>query len=99
MIYIVSYLQTNLEELETKKGKEKFRKLRNLDKKNVAKKMLQEAKEKLIENGIEISRIKTLDGGYVDDWRKLEIWFVPKGGEIPKPKPDYFPKKNIYKKK
>jgi hypothetical protein len=55
--------------------------------------MLLNAKTKFIKNGINPAQIETINGGYVDDKRRLEFWFVPKGGEIPKPKPDYFPKR------
>jgi hypothetical protein len=35
-----------------------------------------------------------IEGGYVNgSERESEFRFVPKGGEIPKPKPDHFPKK------
>jgi hypothetical protein len=95
-IHIIAYLQTNLDELETEneKGEVRVKRIRNLDRKNFARKMLGDTKKELSRNGIKSSQIKTISGGYVDDFRRSEIWFVPKGGEIPKPKPDYFPKKN-----
>ena len=56
-------------------------------------KILKEQKNALIKSGISSSKITTINGGYKDSTRNVEIWFVPKGGEIPKPTPDYFPKK------
>lgn len=93
-IYIIVYLGTNLERgyYDEKKG-EVEKKIRKLDKKSIAKKLIQNTTKEFVKNGINSSQIKTIEGGYVDDKRKLEFWFVPKGGEIPKPKPDYFPKK------
>lgn len=64
-----------------------------------ADKILKESKKFLSTNGIEDSRIITTNGGYNKNYRRIDIWFVPKGGEIPKPKPDYFPKKKRQKKK
>ena len=94
-IYIVVYLGTNLEQgyYDEKKGYIE-KEIRNLDKKSLAKKLIQNAKKEFVKNGINPSQIETIEGGYVDDKRKLEFWFVPKGGEIPKPQPNYFPKKN-----
>lgn len=47
--------------------------------------------------GIDYSKIITINGGY-REWQALELWIVPKGGEIPKPKPETFPKKRRSKK-
>lgn len=91
-VYLIGYLQTNFEtDLENKTTS---RKTSLLDKKSLAAKMLQSAKANLLKNGFSASQIVTINGGYVDgNGRRLEIWFVPEGGEIPKPKPDYIPKK------
>ncbi len=95
-IYIVVYLGTNREEnYQDTNGKVK----RKLDKKSLARKLLLNARREFVKNDINPSRIETIRGGYVDDKRKLEFWFVPKGGEIPRSKPDYFPKKKRQKKK
>lgn len=40
--------------------------------------------------GIQKDRIVMINGGF-REWRRIELWIVPKGGEIPKPKPDFFP--------
>lgn len=63
------------------------------DSRAYAQNFLKEAKEFLSSRKVENSRIDTNNGGFRKKIRKVEIWFVPKGGEIPKPKPDYFPKK------
>ena len=82
-IYILAYLGTNLEyDFDSENDGEP--KKRTLDKKSLAKKMLLIAKNELIKNGISSAQIITDYGGYVDDKRRLEFWFVPKGGEIPK---------------
>jgi len=93
-IYIIAYLGTNLEHeyYDKKKGFVK-KEIRKLDRKSLAKRLIQNAKNEFFKNGIKSSQIETIEGGYVDNKRRLEFWFVPKGGEIPKPKPDYFPKK------
>lgn len=57
-------------------------------------KFLKQAKTELIKNGIDEKRIISFKGGYKFG-RRIELWFVPKDGEIPKPKPDYFPKKKL----
>ena len=93
-IYIVVYLGTNLAQgyYDEKRGYiEKT--IRNLDKKSLAKKLLQNAKDEFVKNGIKPSQIESVEGGYVDSVKRLEFYLVPKGGENPKPKPDYFPKK------
>lgn len=89
-VYVVSYLQAALEKDDNGKIKKK-----KIDKKSLAPKMLQAAKNELIKNSFDTSQIELIDGGYVggDGKRKLEFWFVPKNGEIPTPKPDYFSKK------
>ncbi len=97
-IYVIVYLGTNLEEYENVNGKLIEKKIRRLDRKSFAKKMLLNAKNELIRNDIKPSQIETVDGGYIDDKRRLEFWFVPKGSEVPKAKPNYFPKNKRSKK-
>lgn len=93
-IYIVVYLGTNKEVTEEQQSDTSIEKIkRKPDNLPIAKKLMNNARNELIKNGIKSSQIKTVNGGYVDSRRKLEFWFVPQGGEIPKPKPDYFPKK------
>jgi len=46
---------------------------------------------------IDKSRIITINGGY-RKWQEIELWIVPNCGEIPKPKPNAFPKKRRSKK-
>lgn len=60
---------------------------------SLADKILNDAKQMLSKNKIEDSRIMT-SKGKTEAFRGVDIWFVPKGGEIPKPKPNSFPKKN-----
>ena len=91
-VYIIAYLQTNFEIDEN--GKTITKKTSGLDKKWFAKSMTQAARTELIKNGFLPSQIVTIDGGYINgNERRLEFWFVPKGGEIPKPQPDYIPRK------
>jgi hypothetical protein len=93
-LYIIAYLQTNFEEDEN--GKTIVGKSSRLDKKSFAQKMFRAARKELIKKGFAASQIVTIDGGYVNgNERRLEFWFVPKGGEIPKLKPDYVPKKRF----
>jgi hypothetical protein len=92
-LYLIAYLRTNFEEDES--GKIIVGKSGSLDKKTYANKMFRAARKELIKNGFSASQIVALNGGYVNgNGRRLEFWFVPQGGEIPKPKPDYIPKKN-----
>ncbi len=60
--------------------------------------MILNAKKELIKNGIKSSQIETIKSGYSNGKRRLEFWLVPKGGEIPKLKSNYFPKKECQKK-
>ena len=92
-VYIIAYTLTNFEKDYTT-GKVISKRTKGLDKKYIAKKMLRLARTKLFKKGVSPSQIITIDGGYINkSQRRLEFWFVPKGGAIPKPKPDYFPKK------
>jgi hypothetical protein len=94
-IYILVYLGTNKEEIhEDKNGTSTEKTIRNSDKKSLAKEMFLNAKKELIKNGVKPLQIEKVNGGYIDGKRELQFWFVPKGGESPKPKPDYFPKKS-----
>jgi len=97
-VYIIAYLNANFESIEN--GEFVTKKVPALDRKSYAKRMIRAAKKELIKNGFSASQIVKIDGGYMKgDARRLEFWFVPKGGEIPKPKPNYFPKKKRSKKK
>lgn len=88
-VYLVSYLQTDFD------GNLTSRNASRRDKKSLASKMLQSARQTLLNKGFPPSQIVTVNGGYVNGHnRRLEIWFVPDGGAIPKPKLDYVPKKN-----
>lgn len=89
-IYLVSYLQVSYETNDDGKIIKK-----NVDKKSLAGKMRQTVKDGMVKIGFDATRIEFVEGGYKtgDYERRMEIWFVPKNGEIPKPKPDYFPKK------
>jgi hypothetical protein len=94
-IYLVGYLGTNFFESAkpNSKGEYKKRENRNLDKSQKLTRSFRQVETELIKNGINKSRIVKINGGYRDSVLKIEFWFVPKGGEIPKPKPDYIPKK------
>ena len=84
--YIISYNGTNIHWINNKT-------IRILDSISLGQATAKAAKSILVENGIEDARITIVYGGYKDSTRNIELWFVPKGGEIPKPKPNYFPKK------
>jgi hypothetical protein len=91
-VYIIAYLQTNFK--TDYEGKIISRKISGLDKRFLSKRMIQAARNELIKNGFSPAQIVAIDGGYASpDGRRLEFWFVPKGGAIPNPKPDYIPKK------
>jgi hypothetical protein len=92
-VYIIAYLKTNFETDDN--GKIIAKKTGRLDKKSFAGKMLQAARKELLKNGFSPAQIVTTDGGYINDnERRLEFWFVPEGGAIPQPKPEYVPKKS-----
>jgi hypothetical protein len=84
--YLISYNGTNIHWVNNKT-------IRILDSSSLGRATAKNAKETLIQNGIDASKIITINGGYKDSNRNVELWFVPKDGEIPKPKPNYFPKK------
>lgn len=91
-IYVIAYLGANTEYYDDNETELKTFK-RNLDKKSIAKEILSNAKTEMIRNGINPKQIETIEGGYLDLKKKLEFWFVPEGGDIPTPKPDYVPNK------
>lgn len=90
-VYLISYLGKSTESIETKdeNGKLKFDQIETPDTKEQGKKILNNIQGILERNGIKSSKIKTIEGGYQNEQRYVEIWFVPKSGEIPMPKPDY----------
>lgn len=91
-VYTIAYTKTNFKTDEN--GNVIVRNPRRLDKKSYAQNMLRAARQELIKNGFSAARIVAINGGYVNDLaRRLEFWFVPAGGMIPEPKPDYIPKK------
>ena len=93
-IYVIAYLGTNPEyNYEDINEESVDNTIRKLDKKSLAKKMFLCAKKEFAKYGIKPTQIELIEGGYIDGKRELEFWFVPKGGEIPKPKPNYFPKR------
>ena len=92
-VYVIAYRKTNFETDDS--GKVTSKRLKNLDPKSFADKMIRNARNNLIKDGIPAKQIVVVNGGFINSTeRELEFWFVPKGGEIPKPKPDYLPKKN-----
>ena len=90
--YIISYNGTNIHWINSKT-------IRILDSPALGRATAKGAKETLIQNGVNASRIVTVNGGYKDSTRNIELWIVPKDGAIPKLTPDYFPKKKRKKKR
>jgi hypothetical protein len=82
-IYLIGYMGTN--RFESARVK--------LDTPKALNKLFRQIVGEFVGNGIDASGIVKINGGYRDDQKSVEMWFVPKGGEIPKPTPDYFPKK------
>lgn len=95
--YLFVYLGTNV--YGRGYADKRIRQVRSLDSPNLLREMSRNAVKILTENGIDSSRIILKNGGFKDSTRNFELWIVPKGGEIPKPKPNYFPKKKRQKKK
>lgn len=100
-VYIIGYLGTNVYDIRKQDSKGEWQDIdiRNLDKPKLLNKMFREIETVFIQSGMDASRIVKVNGGYKDETRSVEFWFVPKGSEIPKPKPDYFSKKKLRKKK
>lgn len=94
-IVLVGYLGSNIyKDYESEINDDNdYPEIRKPDNPKLINKILKEQKKRLIKSGIHSSKISTINGGYVDGTRNVEIWFVPKDGEIPKSKPDYFPNK------
>lgn len=84
--YVIAYNGTNVWGYNNKT-------LRPLEKPGTATRTAVNAKKFLIESGIGATRIVAINGGYRDSNRNVELWFVPEGGTIPKPTPNYFPRK------
>lgn len=63
--------------------------VRKPDSQKLVQKTLRETKEKLLQNGIDESKIVAINGGYKDSTRSVELWIVPNGGKIPQPRPNY----------
>lgn len=88
-IYIITYLKT---EIVTDGNGKILAENKGFDKQSVSKRMIKVLRAELIKNGFSPSQIVMIEGGYVNgSERQSEFWFVPKGGAIPKPKPDYIP--------
>ncbi|MCA1625826.1 MAG: hypothetical protein LC768_16735 [Acidobacteria bacterium] len=94
-VYIIGYAGRFFESAGDESEKEV---VSGIDSIKVNDKALKQIKNAILRKGIIASRIIAVRGGYKDNHREVEFWFVPKGGEIPKPKPDYFPKKKRSKK-
>ena len=92
--YLLMYLSPSTATIVSisKSGKETVKPYSATDSPSLFGKFLKQAKTKLLKNGTDEKRIVSIKSGYKLG-RRMELWFVPKGGEIPKPKPDYFPKK------
>lgn len=94
-IYLIGYAGhfTISKEKQTKNGKWTTEEKTKADSKNIIDKLLKKEKARLEKMGIDSSKIFTIKGGYMEDQRSVKLFLVPKDGEIPKPEPDYFPKK------
>jgi hypothetical protein len=94
-IYLIGYLGANFSEdfEQNSRGEYEKKEYRNLDKPKMLAKTFREVETALIKTGSNQSGIVKINGGYQESTKNIEIWLVPQGGEIPKPKPDYFPKK------
>ena len=85
-------------------AEKEFCKYNPSDSTKLAKRVLKRERNYLIkQHKISPSKIIIINGGfnlgnYSGEARRLELWLVAKGSEIPKPKPDYFPKKRRSKK-
>lgn len=62
------------------------RRLTGLDKKRETHDFVRKAKKFLTTAGIDSSRVKIKIAGYRDPISTVQMWIVPEGGEIPKPK-------------
>lgn len=94
-IYLIGYLGTNpySEGKKNEKGEWEDVEIRKPDKPAQIKKMLREVESNYVKSGIIASKIVKIEGGYQEGTRNIKVYFVPKGGEIPKPQPNYFPEK------
>jgi len=86
--YLFVYGGTDVYSIVDSKGREKA--VRNVDKKRDIEKFVQKAEDLLRGAGIDRSRIISINAGYKDSPASVDMWFVPTGGEIPKPTPNYF---------
>lgn len=88
-VIVIGYLNAN----GKSNGNDKWTlKTGHFDKKSELKEIFVRTKNLLTQNGIEAHQIQFIDGGYMNNSKSLEFWFVPEGGALPKAKPDYFPK-------
>ncbi|MEJ7623104.1 MAG: hypothetical protein WKF34_03855 [Pyrinomonadaceae bacterium] len=95
--YVLSYGGTNIYWTSDSKGRE--RTIRNLDSPKKISSMSLKARRILTQNGIEKSRIVTMNAGYRDSAARMELWIVPnKQSDLPKPTPDYPKKKKSARK-
>lgn len=94
-VYLVGYAGhfTISKNVKSRNGEQITKEKKKTDPEKIADKLLAENKNALIKKGIDASRIVTVKGGYKKNYRKVELYLVPKDGELPTPKPDYFPKK------
>lgn len=94
-IYLIGYAGhfTISKEKQTRNGEYITEEKTKTDSEKIIDKLLKKEKEKLKKKGIDLSKIFTIKGGYRKDERSVGLYLIPKTGEIPKPKPDYFPRK------
>lgn len=89
-VIVIGYLNAN----GKRNGNDKWTlKTGNFDKKSELKEIFVRTKILLTQTGIKAHQIQFIDGGYMNNSKRLEFWFQPEGGAIPNPKPDYFPKR------
>lgn len=88
-VVVIGYLNANAETQE-RKGNRMVKK--NMDKKSEISNLFRLAKNLLTKYKVNPQKIQFIDGGYSRYSKVWEFWFIPPNGEIPQPKPDYFPK-------
>jgi len=92
-IYIVGYGGRFYEALYDGTNREKLSKTDSLA---VNDRSLRRMKKKIAVREIAATRVRTIRGGLRNYVREADIWFVPKGGEVPRSTPDALPISNSH---
>ena len=66
---------------------------RKVNRKAEHRKMRKTVEEVLRKSSINFSQVEFIETENFNGYQKYEFWFVPEGGKIPKPKPNYSPSK------